>query len=398
MAALALKLTDVGLAAVQGASGADPVTISHLGLTALPFDYAPTLTALPGEFKRVPVAAGVAAAPNITHLTAYDTSAEVWSITGFGLFMDDGALFAVYTGNDVIMSKAAAAFGLLAFDIAFQADLAANIAFGDAVFTYPPATELMRGVAKLATQARVDAAVDDGDEAETIVTPKTLRARLLAFATSVSGSLAALTGRTIAGAGLVTGGGDLSANRVLTVTEASAAEIDTGTADNTVVTPRRLRTVLDNVGSAIDALRGRTITGGGLVTGGGDLSASRVLTVTEASEADITAGTATDKVVTPRRLGPIAMTLAQNGYIRFFGLQIVWGRFTATANTTTPVVFAPAFQTACFSVVCSGVTAGGADSQDNPPAVITSTITKDGFSVFSADDSADGTCFIAVGT
>jgi hypothetical protein len=165
-----------------------------------------------------------------------------------------------------------------------------------------------------------------------------------------------------------------------------------------VVTPRRLRTVLDNVGGAIDALRGRSITGGGLVTGGGDLSASRVLTVTEASDADIAAGTATDKVVTPRRLGPIAMTLAQNGYIRFFGLQIVWGRFSAAANATTPVAFAPGFQTACFSVVCSGVTAGGPDSKDNPPAVITSTITKDGFSVFSADDSADGTCFIAVGT
>jgi hypothetical protein len=165
-----------------------------------------------------------------------------------------------------------------------------------------------------------------------------------------------------------------------------------------VVTPRRLRTVLDNVGSALDALRGRSITGGGLVTGGGDLSASRVLTVTEASAEDITAGTAADKVVTPRRLGPIAMTLAQNGYIRFFGLQIVWGRFSANANGTTPVVFAPGFPTACFSVVCSGVTVGGADSKDNPPAVIASTITKDGFSVFSADESADGTCFIAVGT
>lgn len=161
MAALALKLTDAGLAAVQGASGSDPVTISHLGLTATSFDYAPTLTALPGEFKRLDVASGVAAAPNMTHLTAYDTSADVWSITGFGLIMDDGVLFAVYTSPTVFMNKAALAFGLMAFDIAFESDLASNIAYGNAVFAYPPSTEEMRGVIEMATV--VEAAAGDDD-------------------------------------------------------------------------------------------------------------------------------------------------------------------------------------------------------------------------------------------
>jgi hypothetical protein len=165
-----------------------------------------------------------------------------------------------------------------------------------------------------------------------------------------------------------------------------------------VVTPRRLRTVLDNVGGAIDALRGRSITGGGLVTGGGDLSASRVLTVTEASAEDITAGTAADKVVTPRRLGPIAILLEENGFIRFFGLQIAWGRFTAPANASFPVVFPQPFQTACFSAVVSGVTNVGTGSNDNTPAVLVSTITKLGFSVFNADNEPDATCYIAVGT
>jgi hypothetical protein len=402
MAALALKLTDAGLAAVQGASGSDPVVISHLGLTATPFDYAPTLTVLPGEFKRVAVESGVAAAANVTHLTAYDTSGDVWSITGFGLFMDDGVLFAVYSGAAVIMSKAALAFGLLAFDIAFEADLAANIAYGNATFAYPPATDSTRGVAELATAAEVDAGTDD----QRIVTPARLAVRLGALLAPITGAIGSITDAlgtfalksvSITGGGLVTGGGSLVANRTLTVTEASAAEIDAGTAGGTVVTPRRLRTVLDNVGSALDALRGRSITGGGLVTGGGDLSASRVLTVAEATPEDITAGTAADKVVTARRLGPITMTLAQNGFIRFFGFQIAWGRFTATANTTTPVVFAQPFETACFSAVVSGVFNGGTGSQDNTPAVIVSTITKAGFSVFSADDENDPTCYIAVG-
>lgn len=387
MAALALKLTDAGLAAVQGASGSDPVTISHLGLTATPFDYAPTLTDLPGEFKRLEVASGVAAAPNMTHLTAYDTSADVWAITGFGLFMDDGVLFAVYTSPTIFMNKAELAFGLMAFDIAFDSDLAANINYGNAVFTYPPATEVTKGVARIATQARVDADTDDADDGETIVTPRTLRARLAAF----------FAGRSIVGGGLVTGGGDLSVDRTLTVSEATADEIDAGTSSATVVTPRRLRTVLDNIGSAIDALRARTITGAGLVSGGGDLSSNRTLTVSEASAAEIIAGTTADKVVTPRRLGPIAMVLEENGFLRFFGFQIAWGRFTATANTTTAVSFRADFPTACFSAVVSGVYNPGTGSQDNTPAVIVSTITKAGFSVFSADDENDPTCYIAVG-
>ncbi|QSR17478.1 hypothetical protein [Novosphingobium sp. KA1] len=357
MAALSLKLTDAGLAAVQGASGSDPVSITHLGLTATAFDYAPTLVALPGEFKRLEVASGTASAPNITHLTAYDTSGDNWSITGFGLFMGDGQLFAVHTSAAVIMTKAELAFGLMAFDIAFDSDLAANIDYGNAVFAYPPATQQARGVARLATQERVDAEEDGEDDAETIVTPKTLRQRLQALSTAVSASIDALN--TALNNGL-----------------------------------NSLSTALD---AGLETLRQRRIVGGGLVTGGGDLYADRTLTVTEADAEDITAGTSGTKVVTPRRLGPISMSLAQNGFIRFFGFQIVWGRFTAAANSTTPVWFIEPFPSACFAAVVSGVTNLGADSKDNTPAVIASSITKDGFNVFSADDEGDVTCFIAVG-
>lgn len=358
MAALALKLTDAGLAAVQGAAGSDPVVISHLGLTATPFDYAPTLTALPGEFKRIAVQSGMAAAPNVTHLTAYDQSDDVWDMSGFGLFMDDGILFAIYTGAEYIMSKAGVAFALLAFDIAFDADIAGNIEYGDAVFTWPPATEQTRGVARLARQDRVDAAADGEDDAETIVTPKTLRQRLSAFRSVVDDTVAALT-----------------------------SMLNNGL--------NSLSTALD---AGLEALRQRRITGGGLVTGGGDLYADRVLTVTEADPQDITDGTSSTKVVTPRRLGPIAMSLQQNGFIRFFGFQIAWGRFNAAANTTTGVIFSEPFATACFSAVVSGVTNLGTGSQDNTPAVLVSTITRLGFSVFNADDEMDVTCFIAVGT
>lgn len=182
MATLVLKLTDAGLAAVQAASGSDPTVIDGLGLTATPFDYAPTLTALPGEFKRVEVASGIASAANVTHLTAYDTSADVWTATGFGLFLDDGTLFAVHTGAEPVMSKVSLAFALLAFDIAFEADFASNIAYGNAVFAYPAATEIIPGIAEIATQVEVDA----GDDDRRFVTPRKLRDRLASILQAIA--------------------------------------------------------------------------------------------------------------------------------------------------------------------------------------------------------------------
>lgn len=55
--------------------------------------------------------------------------------------------------------------------------------------------------------------------------------------------------------------------------------------------------------SALDlrADKAISITGSGLVTGGGGLSASRTLSVAEASDAEALAGTASDKAMTPRR-------------------------------------------------------------------------------------------------
>lgn len=220
---LILQLTEAGAAAVQGVSGSDQVVISNLGLTATPFDAAPTIIALPGEFKRLPVTSGMAAAPNVAHLTVYDTSADVWTATGFGLFASDGTLIATYSQAQPVLYKASLAFALLAFDIRFAGDFGASIDFGNAIFTWPPATETTRGVAKIATQERVNAAADDGDDAETFVTPRTLRGKM--------------AGRAVAGAGLVTGGGTLDADRTLTVAPASAAELRAASSTDKAVTP-----------------------------------------------------------------------------------------------------------------------------------------------------------------
>jgi hypothetical protein len=195
MTALVLSLTNAGLAAVQGASGSDPVVIAELGLTATPFDIAPTLTALPGEFKRIAAVSGTAAAANITHMTAYDTSADVWNATGLGLWLADGTLFAVYSAGATIINKASVAFAMVSFDIAWQADLAASVAFGDPIFTNPPATEEMRGLVELADEAEALAGID-GLRA---LTPARARAAVLPWLIDQDGAGSGLDADTLDG-------------------------------------------------------------------------------------------------------------------------------------------------------------------------------------------------------
>jgi hypothetical protein len=302
---LILQLTEAGAAAVQGESGSDQMVISQLGLTATPFDAAPTITALPGEFKRLPVTSGVAAAPNIAHVTVYDTSADVWTATGFGLFASDGTLIATYSQADPVLFKASLAFALLAFDIRFAGDFGASIDFGNAIFTWPPATETTRGVAKLATQDRVNAADDAGDDAETIVTPKTLRARLASILSAI---------------------------------------VDLGT--------------------AISAVASRSITGGGLVTGGGDLGADRNLTVTAASAAELQAALATDKAVTPAAFGGLPRQRGAIGYEVFPGGTLVQrglARSSYNGQQAVTITFPIAFANTDYDLQLTPVIPGGGD-------------------------------------
>jgi hypothetical protein len=61
--------------------------------------------------------------------------------------------------------------------------------------------------------------------------------------------------RTISAGGIATGGGDLSANRTITVTKSTAAQVRSGTDDATAVTPK----------AAMDALAIQTLTDGATV-------------------------------------------------------------------------------------------------------------------------------------
>jgi len=171
---LLMTITDAGLDALVDAEGggSDDIVIAELGLTDQIFVMAPTLAALPGEFKRLASISGEAVSDNIIHLTAYDVSAEIYDVTGFGLFLEDGTLFAAYCSDaDPVLSKAELAYALFSQDISFDNSNAANITFGTSIFSYPPASKTIKGVAELADNDEADAGIDD----LRIMTPKMVK-------------------------------------------------------------------------------------------------------------------------------------------------------------------------------------------------------------------------------
>jgi hypothetical protein len=323
-----------------------------VGITATAFTMAPTITALPDELKRLDTVSGESVSENVIHMTALDSSADVYDVRGIGLYLEDGTLFAVYAQESELFRKVAKTTFLFVQDLSFSSAIGGSIVFGDALFLNPPATETVAGVAETATQAEVDTGADDAR----IVTPLKLRVRLQAVIDALTGLI-----------------GDLDAD---------------------------VSDQIDGLAAALAALTGRTITGAGIATGGGSLSANRTITVSAASAAEIAAGVAAGKAITPAGLSGLLRAIAPNGHAFIpgqGGLRLMWGRFTSAANAVTPVSFPDSFATACFVVIADGVKNSGADSQDNPAGVDYGSITASGFSVFSADDSSNACGYIALG-
>jgi microcystin-dependent protein len=182
MPSLLMIITNAGFDALVDAQGggSDNIQITYMGLTDTPFIMAPTLTALPGQFKTIETFAGQTISENIIHLSAYDTSDETYDVTGFGLYLDDGTLFAAYSSEtDPILSKAELAWSLFSHDITF--DSTADIDFGDASFLNPPASETVKGVARIATEELAD----EGLDLETIMPPALVKRLIDAYAQSV---------------------------------------------------------------------------------------------------------------------------------------------------------------------------------------------------------------------
>lgn len=313
-AALPLTMTTAGLGRFTAAQAADDIdlTIASVGLTAAAFANSPTLTALPGEFRRVTTIAGDAVGDSIVHMIVRDDEPLAYQVRGFGLFLTDGTLFAVYGQAEPIVGKSTASSLLLALDIAFPTADITQLTFGDTNFLNPPATEERAGVVEIAT----DAEADEGTDRQRVMSVAGIRRLLSAVATALNETCAS---------------------------------------------------VAFQAAQYTDALAAWTIKGGGLVTGGGRNDADRTLTVTAASVAEIRAGAAADRAVTPSGLAGagavyvIKQSLTANGGHRVWndGLKECWGFIAVPANSTVTVGLPIAHET---FVAPAG--AGGAIAQD----------------------------------
>lgn len=114
----------------------------------------------------------------------------------------------------------------------------------------------------------------------------------------------------------------------------------------------------------------RLVSAAGLATGGGDLAADRTITVPKASAAEVLAGVNDAKAITPLALagGAGGSLMAGTGYKTIFGLLIQWGTYTVGANASTTITFPTTFPTMCtFATVAGGRTDYAA--QDNNPFI-----------------------------
>lgn len=167
-----ITITPSGFAAIVNAehTGTAPVKLTHVGLTPQHFDVATVAATLPGEAKRLTTFGGQAVSADTLHLNVRDDTADAYTLRGFGLYLQDGTLFAVYSQPAPIMEKAAAATMLLATDIRFAKVNATSIEVGDIDFVNPPATTTRAGVVRLSTDQEADA----GSDAATALTPRGL--------------------------------------------------------------------------------------------------------------------------------------------------------------------------------------------------------------------------------
>lgn len=131
----------------------------------------------------------------------------------------------------------------------------------------------------------------------------------------------------------------------------------------------------------------RQVTGGGLVTGGGALANDLVLTVLAASVAEVQAQVVSNKVVTPAAMaGLISLTEIGGAWVIRIGTTVVqlFGG-TAQGNATTVLSLPQAFPGQCRFAMCNGG-AIDTDAQDNFPYVSGRGLTT--VSVFNARNTS----------
>jgi hypothetical protein len=170
MAILNFTITDAGKVAVAQAGQLGPVVLESIGVGSGAYTPSTGQLALQNETKRLTPDGTSTPVPGTIHFTITDDTAASYTVNEVGIFTSTGILFAVYSQTDPLAVKSAGSVMLLAIDLVLSNTPAGSVIVGNTGFTYSQASESVKGVGYVATQAEVDAGVSDVK----FVTPKKL--------------------------------------------------------------------------------------------------------------------------------------------------------------------------------------------------------------------------------
>ncbi|MBB5864814.1 hypothetical protein [Xanthomonas sp. 3058] len=164
MPGLKLQVTNAGRAALVNPpnTGTNELLVSYAGIANAPFAVSASLTELPNEIKRIDGdgIGGTVTANDTIHVSIRDDSTAVYECYGFGFYLSDGTLFAVYSQPTLLLGKSAAAMMLLAVDAIFADIDVQQITFGATNFIVPAATTATPGIVELADESEGKAGTD----------------------------------------------------------------------------------------------------------------------------------------------------------------------------------------------------------------------------------------------
>lgn len=163
MEAISVIITDAGRAEHINAqqTGTNNFTLTEFAFGTGKNPSSPTQTALQNEFKRLNTMSGQPVDPHTINVTVQDTSNDEYTFSEFGLYTNNGTLYAVYSAPSDIMGKFAASALNMGVNIYLGTLYAATVNFGDLILSNPPAREEVLGVVQLSTQAMAIAGEDD---------------------------------------------------------------------------------------------------------------------------------------------------------------------------------------------------------------------------------------------
>lgn len=158
------------------------------------------------------------------------------------------------------------------------------------------------------------------------------------------------------------------------------------TATDRAATSSAVKAAYDNAESR--ALQSTTIATAGLAQGGGNLAANRTITVPDATQAEAEAGTVSDKAMSPLRVAQAIIarspaSISGTGWQRFpSGLIMQWGLLDQITAGVSTVTFPIAFPNACVNVIGSDVGGGVLNASNGGNLLVTGEYTTSSFRVY----------------